>query len=171
MKIIIETWILISANVNRGSSSGWGCLCSFGRMSTGAHGSYTQASAWRPTPEIIIDRIAWIRTCHTTWFKGCKKEKKCGANQTKLKKQNKRHAIIEVVTWVINLTWDVGNGSSGTSRTQGCIYICILINVDGFRSRSTGWFTGTFSSQFWHGFCTDGLWHSQSLKEQSDENQ
>ena len=78
----IETWILVSANVNRGSSSGWGCLCSFGRMSTGAHGSYTQASAWRPTPEIIIDRIARIWTCHTTWFKGCKKRKKCGANQT-----------------------------------------------------------------------------------------
>ena len=30
-------------------------------------------------------------------LKGAKKKKKCGANQTKLKKQNKtRHAIIEV---------------------------------------------------------------------------
>ena len=69
---------------------------------------------------------------------------------------------------IIGHTWYVGDGSAGSSALlQSCVYICILINMNCFGSGSTRGFSGTFRSQFWHWFCTNRLWHSQTLQKNS----
>ena len=66
---------------------------------------------------------------------------------------------------IIGHTWYVGDGSAGsTALLQSCVYICILINMNCFGPGSTRGFSGTFRSQFWHWFCTNRLWHSQTLQ-------
>ena len=69
---------------------------------------------------------------------------------------------------IIGHTWYVGDGSAGsTALLQSCVYICILINMNCFGPGSTRGFSGTFRSQFWHWFCTNRLWHSQTLQKKS----
>ena len=69
---------------------------------------------------------------------------------------------------IIGHTWYVGDGSAGsTALLQSCVYICILINMNCFGPGSTWGFSGTFRSQFWHWFCTNRLWHSQTLQKKS----
>ena len=72
---------------------------------------------------------------------------------------------IHLIPKIIGHTWYVGDGSAGsTALLQSCVYICILINMNCFGPGSTRGFSGTFRSQFWHWFCTNRLWHSQTLQ-------